>query len=87
MGRLSKKDMEELKEFCSFGCDYSDCKQEIMESANETLKELGIVGLDVDCMVIVDGDKEGWLPLEDFIVSFYEKVSEKILNVVETQGR
>lgn len=86
MARLSKKDMEELREFCSIGCDFSDTKSVITEVADEALKELGSE-LEIECKIICDSDKEGYIALEDFVEIFYEKISEKILNVVETQGR
>mgnify|MGYP007002643544 CR=1 FL=1 len=84
MVKISKIDMNEIREFCSLGCDYSDISATITELANETLEDLGI-NLNVDCMLIVDGDYEGELVLEEFIRAFYNKVSKVIFNVVETQ--
>lgn len=84
MAKLSKKDMEELKEFLSLGCDYSGTKDTMVEVANETLKEFGM-DLDIDCMGITDGDKE--ISLDNYLEKIYEKMIEKVLNVVWTQGR
>ena len=86
MASLTKRDMEELREFCSIGCDYSDTKTIVTETADESLRELGSE-LGMDCKIICDSDKEGYIALEDFVEMFYEKISEKILNVVETQGK
>lgn len=86
MGRMSKKDMEELREFCSLGCDYSGTEEVVLEVVDETLKELGSE-LGYECLYITDGDKGIDVDLEDFVRIFYEKVTENILNVVETQGK
>lgn len=83
MAKLPKKDMEELREFCSLGCDYSGTKEVVYERADEALKELGSE-LGFECMCITDNDGFS-VELEDFIRIFYGKVVENILNVVETQ--
>lgn len=85
MSKLSEKDMEELKDILSLGCDYADTKTVVHETADETLTNMGI-DLGIECMLITDGEFEGSVPLEEFVDKFYSKIIEKVLNVVSTQG-
>lgn len=85
MGKLSKKDMEELREHCSLGCEYSGTEEIVSEITAEVLTSLGS---DSTC-----GDEIGltndveFSTLDDFVRKFWEKAVEAILNVVETQGK
>lgn len=85
MGKMSKKDMEELREFLNLGCDYAGTEEVVMETADAALKELGSE-LGYECLYITD-DEDLVIELEYFIRAFYEKTVENILNVVETQGK
>lgn len=85
MGKLSKKDMEELRETCSLGCEYSGTEEIVNDLIAETLKEIGTDTPYADEIGLTD-DKE-FATLDDFVRIFWEKAVEKILNVVETQGR
>ena len=84
MSKLSEKDMEELRDILSLGCDYADTKTVVYETADETLVNMGI-DLGIECMLITDGEFEGSVPLEEFVDKFYTKMIEKVLNVVATQ--
>lgn len=90
MGRLSKKDMEELRETCSLGCEYSDTEEVVSELVHETLEIMDKSGMKTDERsadeIGLTDDKE-FATLDDFVRIFWEKAVEKILNVVETQGR
>lgn len=87
MGRLSKRDMEELRELCSLGCDYSGTEEIVSDLVHETLTEMGGTDLrSADEIGLTDGESE-FATLDDFITVFWDKSVEKILNVVETQGR
>ena len=87
MGRLSKRDMEELRELCSLGCDYSGTEEIVSDTVHETLTEIGGTDLrSADEICLTDGESE-FATLDDFIAIFWDKAVEKILNVVETQGR
>ncbi len=86
MGRLSEKDMEELREFLSLGCDYADTKTVVHETADKTLADMGIE-LGIECMLITDGEFEGSVALEEFVDMFYSNIVQNILNVVSTQGK
>lgn len=86
MGKLSKRDMEELREFCSIGCEYSGTEETVAEITGETFKEMGICNLqDASDIGLVDWDEDTVGTLGDFIRIFWDKAVEKILNVVETQ--
>ena len=84
MGKLSKKDMEELRDILSIGCDYADTKTVVHETADNTLRDMGI-DLGIECMLVVDAECEGGIDLEEFVDNFYIKIIENVLNVVETQ--
>lgn len=84
MSKLSEKDMEELRDILSLGCDYADTKTVVYETADETLVNMGI-DLGIECMLITDGEFEGSVQLEEFVDKFYTKMIEKVLNVVATQ--
>ena len=85
MSKLSEKDMEELRDILSLGCDYADTKTVVHETVDETLADMGI-DLGIECMLITDGEFKGSVPLEEFVDEFYSKMIEKVLNVVSTQG-
>ena len=58
MSKLTKKDMEELRETCSIGCDYSGTREVIEELAHETLEELGSTDIRwADEIGLTDGDE------------------------------
>lgn len=85
MAKLTEKDMEELKEIFSLGCEYADTKTVVHEAADKALEVMGI-NLDIECMLVVDGEYEGAVPLEEFVDLFYSHIIENVLNVVATQG-
>lgn len=88
MGKLSKKDMKELRELCSRGCEYSGTEEIISEIVFETLEEMNKQGMKT---IMRSGDEIGltddkeFATLDDFIGIFWDKAVEKILNMVETQ--
>lgn len=84
MGKLTKKDMEEIRDILSLGCEYADTKTVIHEIADKTLSDMGM-DLGIECMSIVEGCGENDIELEDFVDNFYTAVIEDVLNVVETQ--
>lgn len=84
MGRLSKRDMEELREFCSLGCEYSGTEEIVNDLTGEVLAELGAV-CSADEISIHEDGFGNICTLDVFVRAFWEKAAEKILNVVETQ--
>ncbi len=88
MGKLSKKDIEEMREFCSLGCEYSGTEEVVSEIVYETLESMDKSGMKTvmrtaDEIGLVDGKE--FATLDDFVRIFWEKAVEKILNIVETQ--
>lgn len=89
MSKLNKKDIEELREFFSLGCEYSGTEQIVFELVYETLDVMDKLGMktimrNADEIGLTDGENE-FATLDDFIRIFWGKAIEKILNVVETQ--
>lgn len=84
MAKLTEKDMEEIKDILSLGCDYADTKTVVHETADDTLRDMGI-DLGIECMLVVDGEYEDSIGLDEFVDKFYSNMIEKILNVVATQ--
>lgn len=90
MGRLSKKDMDELRETCSLGCEYSGTEEVVSELVCETLEIMDKSGMKTDVrsadeIGLIDDNE--FATLDDFVRIFWEKAAENILNVVETQGK
>ena len=42
MSKLSKKDLQELRDIFSLGCDYADTETVVHETADKTLQDMGI---------------------------------------------
>ena len=84
MSKLTKQDMEELRECCSYDCEYSGTEDIVQEITAETLEELGS---DTRCPdeVGLEDDKYEFATLDDFLRIFWDKAVERILNVVESQ--
>lgn len=88
MGKLSRRDMEELREACSYGCGYTDTEEVVKDITAQVLEELDSDTTYGDEVGLVDSDRgEEFTTLDDFVRIFWDKAVEKILNVVETQGR
>ena len=88
MGKLSKKDIEEMREFCSLVCEYSGTEEVVSEIVYETLESMDKLGMKTamrtaDEIGLVDGKE--FATLDDFVRIFWEKAVEKILDIVETQ--
>lgn len=85
MGKLSKKDMEELREFLGRGCDYAGTQEAVNDLVAETLKEIGTEYPYGDEISLFDGDDQ-FSTVDEFANIFWDKAIEKILNVIETKG-
>jgi len=90
MGKLSEKDMEELREVLSFGCEYSGTEETVSEIVCETLEAMDESGMKTEMrsaneIGLTDGKE--FATLDDFIHIFWNIAVEKILSVTETQGR
>ncbi len=87
MSKLSKKDIEELREFLLRGCEYAGTQETVTEIANETLKEFDCRLCQCDDAYVMDWDDDEVCTLDDYVNKFWDKAVEKILNIAETQGR
>jgi hypothetical protein len=85
MSKLSKKDIEELKEFTDRGCEYAGTQEVVNDLVTETLKEIGTEYPYGDEISLFDGDDQ-FSTVDEFANIFLDKAIEKILNIVETQG-
>lgn len=85
MSKLSKKDIEELKEFTDIGCEYAGTQEVVNDLMNESLREMGVKTIMADDVGLVDWDENQLGTLEELCNIFWDKAVEKILNVVETQ--
>ena len=85
MGKLSKKDMEELREFLGRGCNYAGTQEVVNDLVAETLKEIGTEYPYGDEISLFDGDDQ-FSTVDEFANIFWDKAIEKILNVIETKG-
>lgn len=88
MGKLSKRDIEEIKEFLSRGCEYSGTEETISEIVYETLESMDKSGFhsytrSADEIALVEDD--AFATLDEFVNIFWDKTVEKILCVIETQ--
>ena len=84
MSKLSKKDLQELRDIFSLGCDYADTETVEHETADKTLQDMGI-DLGIECMIITDGEYEDSVDLEEFVDKFYSNIIENVMNVISTQ--
>lgn len=88
MGKLSRRDMEELREACSYDCGYTDTEEVVKDITAQVLEELDSDTTYGDEVGLVDSDRgEEFTTLDEFVRIFWDKAAEKILNVVESQGR
>lgn len=85
MSKLSKKDMEELREFMDRGCEYAGTQEIVDGLMDESLREMGVKTICAEDVQLVDWDESSLGTLEDFCNIFWDKAVEKILNVVKTQ--
>lgn len=84
MSKISKKTINNLKEFCSRGCDYAGTQEVVDDLVTETLKEIGTKYPYGDEISLFDGDDE-FSTVDEFANIFWDKAVEKILNVLETE--
>lgn len=84
MSKLTKQDMEELRECCSYSCEYTRTEEVVQEITAETLEELGTNTRCPDEVGLED-DAYEFATLDDFLRIFWDKAVERILNAVESK--
>ncbi len=82
--RISKKKIEELREFFSFSCEYSGTEEVVRDTVSETLEELGSELVFGDEIGLTDGETE-FATLDDFVEVFWRKSVELFLNVLGSE--
>lgn len=85
MAKISKKTIENLREFMNRGCEYSGTQEVVNDLMNESLREIGAKIIQADDVALIDWDDETIGTLDDFANTFWDNAVEKILNVLETE--
>lgn len=85
MSKISKKTINNLREFMNRGCEYSGTQEVVNDLMNESLREIGVEKIQADDVALIDWDDETIGTLDIFANTFWDKAVEKILNVLETE--
>lgn len=83
MSKISKKNIKEIEEFISLGCDYSGSEENLSDIVADVLEKCGC-DFSADELTISDEEKD-YCVLEDFVRQLYVKICEGFINVLETQ--
>ena len=86
-GKIIKKGYGRTKRVLFVGVRIQRTAETVREIADEVLQENGCHSCQCDDATVIDLDEDVVCTVEDFAREFWEKAVEKILNVVETQGR
>ena len=85
MAKISKKTINNLKEFLNRGCEYGGTQDIVNDLMNESLREMGAEVIEADEVTLIDWDEDTIGTLEDFANIFWDKAVEDIMNVLETE--
>ncbi|MBO5208499.1 MAG: hypothetical protein J6B68_04050 [Lachnospiraceae bacterium] len=85
MAKISKRTINNLREFMSRGCEYSGTQDVVNDLMNESLRDMGAKVIQADDVALVDWDEDTIGMLDDFANIFWDKATDKILNVLETE--
>ena len=83
MAKISKKTINNLREFLSRGCEYTGTQEQVDEITTEILRVLKSKSYG-DEVALVDDDGE-FSTVEEFANMFWDIAVERILNVLETK--
>ena len=84
MAKISKKTIENLREFLDRGCDYAGTQEIVDDLVHETLEAIGTEYSYGDEISLFDGDDQ-FSSVEEFANLFWDKTVECILNVLVTE--
>ena len=84
MTKISKKTINNLREFMDRGCEYSGTQEIVDGLVTETLNEIGTEYPYGDDISLFDGDDQ-FSTVGEFANIFWDKAVDKILNVLETE--
>lgn len=85
MAKISKKTIENLREFLNRGCDYAGTQERVKEMADEALKKCGCEICQSDDATIIDWDEDTICTVDEFANIFWDKAVENFLNVLSTE--
>lgn len=81
---MKQKQIEELREFFSLGCEYSGSKEVVNDTVANILENMGSQLTCVDEIGLTDGENE-FSNLKEFVEQFWNEAVELFLNVLSTQ--
>ena len=84
MAKISKKTINNLREFLDRGCDYAGTQEIVDDLVHETLEAIGTEYPYGDEISLFDGDDQ-FSSVEEFANLFWDKAVECILNVIATE--
>lgn len=84
MSKIPDGAVSNIKDILSRGCDYAGTQEIVNEMVEETLSECGIEIFGADCIGLNDGEKD-FETLDVFVNIFWDKATEAIMNVVESE--
>lgn len=85
MAKISKKTINNLREFMDRGCDYAGTQEIVNELMDKTLRDMGVEVIQADDVALIDWDEETIGTLDDFANLFWDNAVKCILNVIETE--
>lgn len=85
MAKISKKTINNLREFMDRSCEYAGTQEVVDDLVTETLKEIGTEYPYGDEVSLFDGD-DHFCTVGEFANIFWDKAVEKILNVIKTEN-
>lgn len=82
MSKISKKTINNLREFLNRGCDYAGTQEQVDEITIEVLRGLKSESYGDEVALVDDGE---FSTIEEFANMFWDIAVERILNVLETE--
>ncbi len=86
MAKISKKTINNLREFMSRGCEYSGTQEIVNDLMNKSLRKMGAKVIEADDVSLIDWDDDTIGTLDDFANIFWDKAVESFLNVLATEN-
>ena len=86
MAKISKKTIDNLREFLDRGCDYAGTQEELHDMVTEIMDKMGAPAPNCwDELYIKDDTNLVICVLEDFAEAFWDAAVERFLNVLGTE--
>ncbi len=84
MAKVSRKTINNLREFMDRSCEYAGTQEVVDDLVYDTLKEIGTEYPYGDEISLFDGD-DHFCTLDEFANIFWDNAVEAILHVIETE--